>query len=79
MRYIVNFFRFFWCTLDGIRKVLHLGLLLLIAGLVWFAAAPKIPMVPKSAALLIAPQGELVEQYSGGPLDRVIAEASGKQ
>ncbi len=79
MRYIVNFFRFSWHALDGIRKVLHLGLLLLIVGLVWFAAAPKIPMVPKSAALLIAPQGELVEQYSGGPLDRVIAEASGKQ
>ena len=79
MRYIVKFFRFLWHTLDGVRKILHLVLLLLIVGVVWFAAAPKIPMVPKSAALLIAPQGELVEQYSGGPMDRVIAEASGNQ
>ena len=79
MRYILKFFRVIWHALDAVRKVLHLGLLLFVVGVIWFAAAPKIPMVPASAALLIAPQGELVEQYSGGPLDRVIAEASGEQ
>ena len=79
MRYIIRFFRFVWHLLDGVRKVLHLGLMLLLLGLVWFAASPHIPLVPKSAALLIAPQGELVEQYSGGPLDRVVAEASGQE
>lgn len=79
MRYIIRFFRFVWHLLDGVRKALHLGLMLLLLGLVWVAAAPHIPLVPKSAALLIAPQGELVEQYSGGPLDRVVAEASGQE
>ena len=79
MHYIIRFFRFVWHLLDGVRKVLHLGLMLLLLGLVWFAASPHIPLVPKAAALLIAPQGELVEQYSGGPLDRVVAEASGQE
>ncbi|MGD9841824.1 MAG: signal peptide peptidase SppA [Steroidobacteraceae bacterium] len=79
MRYIVKFFRFCWHLLDGFRKVLHLGLLLLFFGLIWAATSPRIPLVPKSAALLIAPQGQLVEQLSGGPLDRVVAEASGQK
>lgn len=79
MRYVLKFFHLIWQALDALRKTLHLLLLLLIVSVIWFAAAPKIPMVPDSAALLIAPQGELVEQYSGGPLDRVIAEASGEQ
>jgi protease-4 len=79
MRYIVKFFRFCWHLLDGFRKVLHLGLLLLLISVIWVAASPHIPLVPKSAALVIAPQGQLVEQHSGGPLDRVVAEASGQQ
>ena len=34
-------------------------------------------LVPKSAALLLAPSGVLVEQLEGRPLDRAIAEVSG--
>ncbi len=79
MRYIFNFFRYSWYALDGLRKVLHLSLLLFFFALIWIAASPQIPLVPRSAALLIAPQGALVEQNSGGPLDRVMAEASGEQ
>ncbi|MGC3980542.1 MAG: signal peptide peptidase SppA [Steroidobacteraceae bacterium] len=79
MRYISKFFRFCWLLLDGIRKVLHLGLLLLLFGLIVIAASPQIPLVPQTAALLIEPQGELVEQNSGGPLDRALAEASGEK
>jgi protease IV len=79
MRYIFNFFRYCWYGLDGLRKVLHLCLLLLFFGLIVVAASPKIPLVSDSTALLIEPQGELVEQNSGGPLDRAIAEASGQQ
>ena len=79
MRYIVNFFRYCWYGLDGLRKVLHLLVLLFVFGLILVAISPQIPLVPSTAALLIEPQGELVEQNSGGPLDRAIAEASGQQ
>ncbi|MGE0113844.1 MAG: signal peptide peptidase SppA [Steroidobacteraceae bacterium] len=79
MHYVYRFFRYCWYALDGLRKVLHLSLLLLLLGLIWVAAAPEIPLIPKSAALVIAPQGALVEQNSGGPLDRALAEASGEK
>lgn len=79
MRYISKFFRFCWAALDGLRKVLHLLVLLLLFGLLAFAMTPKIPLVPAAAALLIEPQGALVEQDSGGPLDRAVAEATGER
>ena len=51
-----------WRILDGIRKVLHLALLLIIFGFILAALHSSIPIVPRSAALVIAPEGELVEQ-----------------
>src|SRR6202142_2260035 len=66
-----------WRILEGIRKVLHLALLLLIFGFVLAALHTSIPVVPRSAALVIAPQGELVEQISGDAVRRAFGEASG--
>jgi len=37
----------------------------------------SIPIVPRSAALVISPQGELVEQLSGDSVRRAFGEASG--
>jgi len=72
-----GFFGFIWRILEGIRKVLHLALLLLIFGFVLAALHTSIPIVPRSAALIIAPQGELVEQIAGDPVRRAFGEASG--
>lgn len=72
-----GFFGLIWRILEGIRKVLHLALLLLIFGMVLAALHTSIPMVPRTAALVIAPQGELVEQLSGDPVRRAFGEASG--
>ena len=66
-----------WRILEGIRKVLHLALLLLIFGFVLAALHTSIPIVPRSAALIIAPQGDLVEQLAGDPVRRALGEASG--
>jgi protease IV len=66
-----------WRILDGIRKVLHLALLLIIFGFILAALHSSIPIVPRSAALVIAPQGELVEQLSGDPVRRALDQASG--
>jgi len=69
---------YLWTGLDGFRKVLHLIVLLLIFLLVLVALSPRVPIVPGSTALVVAPQGALVEQLSGDPLERAIAEAYGQ-
>jgi len=68
-----------WSGLDGLRKVLHLLLLLFVFGTLWAAFSRSIPLVPDKAALVIAPQGPLVEQLSGDPFERAIAEVLRQQ
>jgi len=75
----MGFFALVWRMLEGIRKVLHLILLLIIFGFVLAALHTSIPSVPRSAALVIAPEGELVEQLSSDPLRRAFGQASGGQ
>jgi protease-4 len=78
MKAIFRFFHIVWRALDGLRKALHLFLLLLIFGIVFAALAPHVPLVPSKAVLVINPQGALVEQTTAGPVDRAIAEAYGR-
>lgn len=66
-----------WGILEGVRKVLHLILLVVIFGFVLAALHTSIPAVPRSAALVVAPEGELVEQLSGDPVRRAFGQASG--
>ncbi len=72
-----GFFGVVWRILDGIRKTLHLTLMLIIFGFVLAALHTSIPIVPRSAALVISPQGELVDQLSGDSVRRALGEASG--
>ncbi|MGP8098151.1 MAG: signal peptide peptidase SppA [Steroidobacteraceae bacterium] len=74
---LMGFFGLVWRILEGIRKVLHLVLLLVIFGFILAALHTSIPIVPRSAALVIAPEGELVEQLSSDPLRRAVGQASG--
>ncbi len=67
-----------WRGVDGVRKILHL-LLLVILFLVFFGAfsgAP--PLMPQTAALFLQPVGPLVEQLDGDPYDRALAELLGE-
>ncbi len=73
----MGFFSFVWRILEGIRKVLHLVLLLVLFGFILAALHTSIPIIPRSAALVIAPEGELVEQLSSDPLRRAFGQASG--
>src|SRR5580698_8349108 len=73
----MGFFALVWRMLEGVRKVLHLILLLIIFGFVLAALHTSIPSVPRSAALVIAPEGEIVEQLSSDPLRRALGQASG--
>ena len=72
MKAIATFFGLLWRGLDALRKVLHLIVLLVIFIFVLVALSPSIPIVPQKAALVLAPQGALVEQLAGDPLDRAI-------
>ena len=74
----VRFFHAVWRGLNALRKLLHLVLLLIIFMLffgVMSGEAP--PILPKSAALTIQPVGALVEQLSGDPFERAVAELTG--
>jgi protease IV len=74
---LVGFFGLVWRILEGIRRVLHLVLLLVIFGFILAALHTSIPIVPHSAALVIAPEGELVEQLASDPVRRAFGQASG--
>src|SRR5580692_11370926 len=73
----MGFFALVWRILEGVRKVLHLILLLIIFGFVLAALHTSNPIVPRSAALVIAPEGELVEQLASDPVRRAFGQASG--
>lgn len=67
-----------WRGLDVLRKFLHLIILLVIFGFVFGAMRVSLPTIASKSALLIAPEGQLVEQMSGDPLERAIEEARGQ-
>ena len=79
MKAIAAFFGFVWRALDALRKVLHLIVLLVLFLGLAAALSPSIPIVPHKTALVIAPQGTLVEQLAGDPFDRAVAELYGQQ
>ena len=74
---IVRFFSAIWSGVDALRKVMQLVLLLFFF-LIFFGAMLDAPMMlPESAALVIQPNGALVEQLEGDPYGRAIAELLG--
>src|SRR5436309_13823981 len=73
-----SFFSGLWRGLDGLRKVLHLLVLLAIFAVLVGVLRAGVPRIPARAALLIAPQGELVEQLSGDPVTRAAEETRGE-
>lgn len=74
---MARFFGGIWTGVNGVRKVLHLLVLLFIFSIVIGALSASAPKLPKQAALVIRPAGELVEQLTGDPFDRAIAEIFG--
>jgi protease-4 len=79
MKSIATFFAFLWRGLDVLRKVMHLIVLLVLFLVVFAALSPNIPIVPQKAALVVAPQGALVEQLAGDPFERAVAELYGQE
>jgi protease IV len=78
MKYLAAFFAFLWRALDGLRKVMHFIVLLAFFLIMAAVLSPRIPIVPHKTALVISPQGALVEQLAGDPLERAVAEVAGE-
>lgn len=74
-----SFFSGLWRALDGLRRGLHLVLMLVIFGVLFGVLRGSVPSVPSKAALVIAPEGPLVEQLSGDPRTRALDEALGNE
>lgn len=68
-----------WHGLDGLRKLLHLILLVVIFGVIIWAVSSSAPKVPDRAALVVHPEGRIVEQLSGDPVQRAIENAQGQE
>jgi protease-4 len=67
-----------WRVLDGLRRFLHLLVLLVVFGFIVGALRGSMPSVPAKVALLVAPEGQLVEQSTGDPFERAFQEARGQ-
>ncbi len=75
--FLVRLISSIWTGVDGVRKILHL-LLLVTLFLVFFGAiSGTAPILPQQAALLLQPAGPLVEQLDGDPYERALAELLG--
>ena len=71
---IVRLFSAIWTGGDGIRKILHLLVLLFIFGILLAALSDSTPILPNEAALRIQPVGSLVEELEGDAYDRAMEE-----
>ena len=77
MGFIGRSFRFLWRALDALRRVLHLLLLLVLFALLFIATRHPLPMVPSRAALVVRPEGRLVEQLTGSSFGRSLGLVTG--
>jgi protease-4 len=77
LRALGSFLKGLWHALDGLRKVLHLVLLLIFFGALLAASHTTLPIIPRRAALDLAPLGSIVEEQAGDPLDRALDDITG--
>lgn len=74
---LARIFRGIWKGLDVFRRVIHLVLMVAIFILLLALLSSGTTPIPKTAALVIAPSGQLVEQLSGDPFEQAIDELMG--
>jgi protease IV len=74
---LAKLFSWLWTGADGLRKGLHLLLLLFVFGIFFGAMSGSAPSLPTNTALVIRPVGRIVEQLEGNAYDRAIAELVG--
>ncbi len=68
-----------WGFLDGLRKTMHLILMLFVLVLILALLSSAPIIVPDPSALVISPTGELVDELTGTPLDRALEDLGGQE
>lgn len=76
-RSLRGFFGQLWRVLDATRRVVHLFLMLAVLGIVLVLLASRPASLPDAFALVVSPEGVLVEQYTGDPVSRALDTARG--
>ncbi|HET6724487.1 MAG TPA: signal peptide peptidase SppA [Gammaproteobacteria bacterium] len=76
-RMILRVLKGIWGVLDVIVDLLVLAFAAILV-LFLVSASVNRPQVPASAALVLNPQGDLVEQYSGDPVQRAVDRMLGR-
>ena len=74
---LLRFLGFIWSGIDGLRKVLHLVLLVVLFSTLVGAISGGVPVPPSNAALVLSPSGFLVDELEGDPFTRALAELEG--
>ena len=69
----VAFLRFCWRALDFSRRLVLNAIFLLILVIFFAAIASGVPKLQPKTALLLAPHGDIVEQYTANPADRAFS------
>lgn len=77
--FFVRFVRFCWNALTFARVATFnlLFLFLVIIVLIALSSSSPLPHVPEKAALVLAPEGFIVEELAGDAVERAIAELTG--
>jgi len=73
----MRFLRLIWRFLNNLRRAFQVLLMLFILGLIVAGLSETELKIPESAVLVVAPNGLLVDQLEGNPLERAFAEAQG--
>ena len=66
-------------AINIVRLVIINVIFFFILGLILIALNPRVPNVDSNSALLLKPDGQLVEQYSIDPASRALARMSGEE
>jgi protease IV len=76
-RSLAGFFRLIWRILDGLRRGVHLLLMLVLLAVLIAVLGSRPTRLPDAFVLLVRPEGLLVEQYSGDPVERALDASRG--
>ena len=77
--FFVRIFRFLWGGVNFARRLVFGALALFILFGIIASLGGKGPVLQEKTALVIAPKGAIVEQYTGSPADRALAKALGEE
>lgn len=75
----VRFLRFLWDAVNFFRRFVFNAIFLLIVLIVLLAMFAGGPVLREKSALVIAPQGAIVEQFTADPASRALGRAMGQQ